>query len=470
MIAVDAIIKEAFDTSKASFQGDKHIQTNPPINVTIFTNNVTFFSDNHHTSHREGLDKFWNRMQNHFENRFLSSISVTIIEDEGVYSVNKCNSTFSSSTMKSYHALQEHLKHLHERSTLQKIQNPNSHSSQTINIILNLVQNHHIKLTNILRKWIRQALPNTNITLPLPEILQDDSQCTLILTMEYAVLPSSIRSVHTWNMIQHSKKMEQSDWEVMNVISMENVNASLIFGVSMYVKAGIMGEGDGSDFEEYKEMQLLAEQLWKYMSKKDVALLLRSHHENYFKHGENDDYYILMVETAVESAKLNDKNFKIELGGSRKIVSQGVLFRYAVDSQLVWDNRYDGEYDSINNHADDNLVEETTAQYYDFIENSLDLLEGGDFNPLTIGYNEKRRQKSLESNEYYSDKVGQIDVRKARIDDNNSKMAIINKERKRWEEDGGVGVASTSLNQVDEQNSIQEVFDFTDGLEIFEYT
>eukprot|EP00957_Ditylum_brightwellii_P160230 12198797-Ditylum_brightwellii.AAC.1 len=98
----------------------------------------------------------------------------------------------------------------------------------------------------------------------------DGTQCSITLDLEYNVLPHRADSFATAALINDMKMLSASNVEVVQLIPLPSVDASLIYGVPISARAGLE-----VDLIRYKEMQLLVRQLWKYLATNDVAVLMR---------------------------------------------------------------------------------------------------------------------------------------------------------------------------------------------------
>ena len=96
-----------------------------------------------------------------------------------------------------------------------------------------------------------------------------------------------------------------------------------------------------NDISRYNEMKVLARQLWVYLGRNDVALVLRARvvdDDNVLGGRSDDQLFLLVCEQAVQrptdaSSALNivpDKQ-----GGESSSSCHGMLYRYATKSQLL---------------------------------------------------------------------------------------------------------------------------------------
>jgi len=272
----------------------------------------------------------------------------------------------------------------------------NSHiqQAQPVSLTLEMIQSHSISTSRITRSWIRQALPNPYVAFTLPQLIDDNCQCTLSFVLEYAIMPSSLYSAESWALIRQCKLMEQSKWEVVTIMKISDINLSLIYGVNMIAKAGIE---DHRDFDAYKDMKKLVQQLWKYLHDRDSALLLRIIPEELCG---AEYYFILLVDSEENSNCKWTKQTDVQKQSIN--ISYGRLFRYAINEQLIWDTENDCGYDMMEHVT---IGEDDEQEYYSYIERSLNNIDQGTFNPfLRKGTNLDRRMNDIIDYERQSEK------------------------------------------------------------------
>ena len=98
-----------------------------------------------------------------------------------------------------------------------------------------------------------------------------------------------------------------------------------------------------NDISRYNEMKVLSRQLWVYLGRNDVALVLRARVIDVDDDVGEDQLFLLVCEQAVQrqtdaSSALNivpDKQ-----GGESSLSCHGMLYRYATKSQLLREYPY----------------------------------------------------------------------------------------------------------------------------------
>jgi hypothetical protein len=167
--------------------------------------------------------------------------------------------------------------------------------------------------------------------------------------------------------------------EVVQTIPLSSVDSSLIFGVPMSARASF-----DTDICRYNEMKMLARQLWTYLSRNDVVLVLL------VRLGSEEQLFLLACEDVVQKqpqalgheSKLDTDSFRIIPDKSRqgKSPCNGMLYRYATKSQLL---RFGQE--RKRSEADEEDATDMSDYYLDYIERSLDTLVKTGLNPLLMG-------------------------------------------------------------------------------------
>ena len=212
---------------------------------------------------------------------------------------------------------------------------------------------------------------NSNcIHLELPETL-DGTQCSISLEVSYKTLPFSLdRSVVTKGFFSDLNELVQSKMEIVQLVPISCVDASLLFGVPMRVRAGLEG-----DLEQYQEALVLVQSLFRLMQQKEVAMLLRVQDEV-----DDESTNKNAVETIFHNTK---KSQTFLLMAEEKVAgdcppSTGILFRYASAEELLL------EQAKPLSHVNISLPEEVTKQYESYVDNALDLFECSALNPLYL--------------------------------------------------------------------------------------
>uniref|UniRef100_A0A7S4QXI8 Uncharacterized protein n=1 Tax=Ditylum brightwellii TaxID=49249 RepID=A0A7S4QXI8_9STRA len=244
----------------------------------------------------------------------------------------------------------------------------------------------------------------------------DGTQCSITLDLEYNVLPHRADSFATAALINDMKMLSASNVEVVQLIPLPSVDASLIYGVPISARAGLE-----VDLIRYKEMQLLVRQLWKYLATNDVAVLMRCtcqkvHGNNegsffvhqslqeygcYFHEEGDDQLFLLMAEEVVEESSSlacpedcqpKESVSNVALNADKKKAGSapgnGILYRYAMSDQFLRDVK---EGSSLTNYeansadgSNNNVDAEASLQYFDYIERSLEYLERSGLNPILL--------------------------------------------------------------------------------------
>jgi len=220
-------------------------------------------------------------------------------------------------------------------------------STTPINLQLEIMDGNAIAFQTLLQSWVKESFAQTyasyeggvqgRLSFDLPETL-DGTMCQLSLDLQYTVLPHSINSPSTKELVEDMQRistLSPSCVEVIQTIPLSSIDSSLIYGVPMSARASLE-----NDISRYNEMKVLARQLWVYLGRNDVALVLRARvDEDDDNVGSEDQLFLLVCEQAVQrptDAASSALNIVPDKQGSEPSSScHGMLYRYATKSQLL---------------------------------------------------------------------------------------------------------------------------------------
>ena len=307
----------------------------------------------------------------------------------------------------------------------------------------------------LLRDWIRSVVSPSSgggrISFNLPETM-DGTQCAISLDLTYSILPYPVDSVETAKLLMDLKALSSAEFEVIQLLPVPSIDASLLYSVPMACTAAI-----DSDLFRYKEMKILCRQLWKFLATKDVALALRCVGGTKPRVGTNRDEGTLALKPEIAPrtmdrfAFLEGQCFLLmtedptgQFGSTEHSLSTrctsavapltAVLYRYASSDHLIRDDTND----SLQDDSDD----ETSEQYYEYIDQSLECLDNSPINPLFIDTRTviKAKEKSS-SQDSHSD-----------VSDATKSMETPSLYEDKWGESDGVGVGSRAVTSGEEDN------------------
>jgi hypothetical protein len=105
-----------------------------------------------------------------------------------------------------------------------------------------------------------------------------------MLDLEYNVFPCRLQSSEGQAITHNNQRCGCGfDFDIVQLIQNENVDAGLIYGNAMVARAAAFRHDDHDDEEadadanaaaQQEEMQLLAGQVWKLLRQQDCAMLL----------------------------------------------------------------------------------------------------------------------------------------------------------------------------------------------------
>ena len=277
------------------------------------------------------------------------------------------------------------------------------------NIMVSLVKSRGA-LDTLSRRWLSQLISNPDsrgcISFDLPESL-DGTQCTVTFDVKYKIMPFRADSFAAAGLVADLELLTSSDIELVQLVPISSVDASLVFGVPMAIGPGFQGT-----VAQYQEMKALVHFLLRFLSSHQTALLLRTRNTGRDLHGRktsrqqspgplyhtNDQTLLLMAEelpgqnlmssggegtdASTASSLPLQTDMSIATGqpvskDKAVVPVEAMLFRYATAEQIL------DVGDCQAGSADGDP--ETLQQLSEYVENSLELLETDFVNPILLG-------------------------------------------------------------------------------------
>jgi hypothetical protein len=364
------------------------------MDVTIITNDVALFTDKNVDSHKRAAIRFLDRMKQKVEDKRIRSIQIIVLQtgidaldpnreqlstngniDDATsignfdqeYDPNLSIKEPNQNNRFQVACIAKVLK-AHISSLLSKDLN-RTKDGTPIDIHFDLKDLHRLHLNSILREWTKGIISSSSLTgrvsFDLPESL-DGTQCSIALEVWYSIFPYSANSPHMEGLIENIRLLNHSIFEIVQLVPLEKVDLSLIYGVPLAAKAALDG-----DLDQYHEMQKIFSSLLKYLASNDVALALccisQKEHDMMAtiagNSGDTKQIFLLMPQISEES--------------SMAVLNKGMMYQYVGKGHQIIDECKGVEELESSEAAED--------EYAEVIQNSLDLLEKDIFNPCKFG-------------------------------------------------------------------------------------
>ena len=331
-----------------------------PIEVVILTSDVALFTDLHKDNHSKASQGFWERVQNHFASKVIDSIQIYVLDSRaregiplGICDANENSIRLMISDISC---------------TLRNTFVTNYTSTGSGMLDMKVVDSSLVILSKLLRQWLRKLIGGSHIEFELPETI-DGSVCSIALDLEYKLLPYSLVSHEVQHMIAEANILTTlNKIEVVKVIPVQSIDASLMFGIPMIAKVGCE-----SDAIRYLEMRKVVRQLWKWLSINDSALLLCVQKSCAEGDTFTQHYYLLLTDSPAYSED-NEHTHPKSING--------VIFRYAIGDQILYDENNDEYREDLFN------FDESDEQYFEYIERSMEYVDQHDqqsiFSPFSL--------------------------------------------------------------------------------------
>ena len=373
----------------------KSSHTTTPMDVTIISNDVAFFTDTNIETHKRALTRLWDRLKTKFQSNAIRSVNIVIFETkvDALKGPNNCTnienddseeiSEISSSAAPQkfkiafcVREVQNHIQKLLEKEFKQPMRMEGK-SGMQMNLRLEFKEFNTISFLSIMQEWSQNVLNSASsnvgrICFELPETF-DGTQSAITLDLKYSICPYRLDSLMTRILLDKLKELSESSIEVVQLVPLDSIDLSFIYGTPISVKAGIEG-----DLDHYKHMQVLVSLLFDYLGSRDFALVLKSYRE---AEPNNSKLFLLMAE--VETVGVDGHS---ETSKSKFVAKgQGMLYHYVDKLEyIIEEDQNDG---NIHQNNDDEMTKFSS----DYIENSLSLL---DCSELTPSYSLQQRNQS----------------------------------------------------------------------------
>lgn len=397
-----------------------------PCSVSLFTTDSAMFSDTKSTFHLNGLENFWNRIASAFQSNIVSSVTITVVETTSISQMmDALHSNYMNENspdpsipnrlhvIRCVNDIRQRMNELAEERAESSswifddgANALNAGSAIPINLQFEFIEGNSLSFQSLLQTWVKESFTHTyaagfaseagdsgvqgRISFDLPETL-DGTTCSISLDLQYTVLPTCITSSSTMNLVKDMNNLSRllpSSVEVVRTVSVASVDASLIYGVPMSARAGLE-----NDISRYNEMKMLVRQLWIYLGRNDLALVLRARSnedENQTDgsisvsegfYSAREQLFLLICQQAVQKpSPVLDDDSNLDRSHMHDLIPDkrskgeapchGILYRYATNDQIL---RFTNEEVTVDEDENENSVE-TSNYYLDCIEQSFDML------------------------------------------------------------------------------------------------
>ena len=238
----------------------------------------------------------------------------------------------------------------------------------TLNVSFAVIDGSPVGFKFLSRQWIRDTLlvnrTSGRLRFDLPETL-DGTQCSVSLEIGYQIFPFAINSPLAAMLMEDLSGMAKMD--VLQLVPLSSVDASLLFGVPMTVRAGLE-----SDYAQFQEMEALVRSLFKMLQDQELAIVLCAPSNTKSTKG-----------LFLSSSSSTEQHFVLMAQELPKSLGQppctGLLYRFANADQLLGEASVTAGSNLLNGN------EEMESQYTEYIDAALATLTCSPFNPLLCG-------------------------------------------------------------------------------------
>ncbi len=376
-------------------------QGTAPMDITIISNDVAFFTDTNIETHRRAVTRLWERMRIKFQSNAVRSVKVVAFETKVAAlhgpngpNGNASNDSDSPQCMKTENnddstphrfkvafCVREIQNHIHKLLEKEFQQPPSidGKAGMQMNIRFEFKDLNSISFLSIMQEWACDMLMSGTsdmgrICFELPETF-DGTQSAISLDLSYSICPYRLDSLMTKVLLDELKELSTSSIEVVQLVPLDSIDLSLIYGMPISAKAGMEG-----DLHQFKHMQILVSALLDYLGSNDVALVLKSWHSE--RRSMNDSKLFLLM-AQVEGRRADDDDFEAESESSKfHAIGRGMLYHYVDKLEFILEDDV-----SKGGNRDNSKEDEMSKFSSEYVENSLGLLSCSELAPSSSTQN-----------------------------------------------------------------------------------
>jgi hypothetical protein len=377
------------------------------LDITLLCTDVSLFCDTNTKAHKAAVERFASHVAPFFRKSLLNSIQIITaitgkialrLDDQG-----QCNSApkdaDEDTTMKGSEAVPlSKVAVQNQEDALSKCVDvieatfdeleytvPSRHgvatgseSGNPINIAYSVMDSSSVGYKCLSRQWIRDSLLVRRLACRLHFDLPatfDGTQCSVAFEATYQIFPFAINSPQAKMLSSDLVHLSKSDIQVTQLVPLSSIDASILFGIPMTVRAGLE-----NDYVQFQEMEVLVRSLFRLLQERELAILLRGTtkraNENVYNPISSGGLFQSNSSSSEQIFVLMAQELPLSVGHSPPT---GLLYRIAHADQLL------AEAAKSNLKSDSNKLtsdEEMEAQYTEYIEEALSGMELRPFNPL----------------------------------------------------------------------------------------
>ena len=343
---------------KLSCSTDKLSSNHTARQLTLFTTDANLFAETESSAHVRGLTQFWKRIDSCFQTNVISSVTILVVETMSTMEMMASVKSYDDSTIEG--SIDKDTSSLGMSGRLSVMQcvadirqrindlNRAQESNVPINLQVDFMEGNSIGFQSLLQAWSKETFFQTyanhgdvqgRLSFDLPETY-DGTMCQLSLDLQYTLLPFSVDSNAAKGLVEDMRCISTSSVEVVQTIPLASVDSSMIHGIPMSARAARMND-------DFSEMKVLARQLWRYLGRNDLALVLRARADTSTKEGGglfssgDEQLFLLTCEEVVQKPPqdASDVSKALHIMPDKNCQGEspchGMLFRYATQTQML---------------------------------------------------------------------------------------------------------------------------------------
>ena len=429
---VDAIIAE--DSMCSGFVSSSKLQKQrPPLNITILSSEISLFCDTNVDSHKDSLLLFLKHITTYVDKGLLSSIQLVTATTRGTILMRQdgkasADMEINAVCLSGLDETDDILQDNYEQAVLKcsrmiewtmedwegrcntpwNVDAPERNGLH-FNLSYSTIENTPLGFKEFTHAFLRDTLVGHQIRLAcrlraidLPPSI-DGTQCSLSLEASYQIFPFASGSPLAQLLSKDMDLLSNMDFKVVKLIPLLCIDASLLFGIPMVVRAGLE-----SDYEQFHEMKVLVRSLFQCLQVREQALLLcgslrgnaRTSSKVVDRPAGDGLFQSPALNACTQFFVLMSQDVPYSMLVDGKASSTGLLFRMAHDDYLLTE-----ALKPSTDYGDSNDDQEMAKQHMEFIESSLSSLDISSFNPFCDMPGYEQSFYPAEKREVHADKI-----------------------------------------------------------------
>ncbi|GAX23606.1 hypothetical protein FisN_12Hh177 [Fistulifera solaris] len=334
-----------------------------PLEFTILTSDMALFSETCPTKHVDCFKRFTHNIKNFSPTNRISIIRLIVAETHMLAIGTDQSPTVESGRDAYMMAIADCISAVKGVMDETEINgSPASSTCQRVQYSLTLIDGSIPSFKALSCKIFRESIGvydlRRQISFNLPET-PDGTHCLMYFDIFFQVFPYKLGSQEAKVLVDDLHRLSLSTLEIIQLLPMSCVDASLLYGVPFSVNPVLE-----QNFDRNEETECLTTVFFRYLQERDLSVILRASSSVGQPGGIDRPYgvqnFLLMPQEFPEAMNTPPRS--------------GLLFHYAEANQLI--------SEAVQMKSNKSLETNMAVQYTEYIESAMSTLDCKPFNPL----------------------------------------------------------------------------------------